>query len=450
MGYRRSLLAVLAVLCASAVMAPPALAAPSATTGGVTELEGFRARVHGNVSDPSTGMAVQYYFEWGTTASYGSKTSTEWDYGANGGAVSRLVEPLSQGTLYHYRVVAIDQGGVKTEGEDKTFTTPAPPNRDGDAYPDNSDSCPDTPGGPAGQYNAPGCPAPGDSDGDGIIDPEDPCPTQSGGSQGPYNQRGCPPPPDPDGDGIADPSDGCPTQSGPGNAGGCPLPDADGDGVADSQDYCPSQPGVPPGSSTPPGCPVDKDKDKDGIEEADDKCPEHGHVYATDDEGQYTNEILRKVRPAGHKYAGCLQMTPFWYALRGWKGFPTMKDFLKKQQFTWAMICPGACKITQTISFDAATTKKLKLKSPVIDSMSDSAPCGASGQCTSGYMFNPGPNYEIPAAIKKQLAKLKTVTILLTVNLTDDTPGATRGEKSKWGSRFVVGSKKKPAQLAEL
>jgi hypothetical protein len=61
-------------------------------------------------------------------------------------------------------------------------------------------------------------------------------------------------------------------------------------------------------------------------------------------------------------------------------------------------------------------------------------------------MFNPGPNYEIPAAIKKKLAKLKKVTILLTVDVTD----TELKEKSKWGTKFEVGVKKTPAQLAEI
>ena len=405
------MLLLAAMLCASLVSDAPALAVTTATTNDATNVQFHSAQLNGTVAD-----ADQAYFQWGTApGTYDQQTANT----APSGNVSVTIGnphgapgALESNRTYYFRMVAI-KAGTPVFGEEKTFTT---------------------------QHH--------DPDGDGFFNDTggDGCPDQAGIENG-HPGRGCPPPPDGDGDGLPDYQDNCPSQSGPSSNGGCPPPpDTDGDGVADFQDNCPNEPG-PPDSDTKPGCPADKDKDRDGIEEPDDKCPEQGHAYSSNDEGQNTDEILRKVRPAGHKYAGCLQITPGWYGLRA---FPTMKDFLKKQQNTWGMICPGACKITQTISFDAATTKKLKLKTPVIDSMSDSAPCGASGQCTSGYMFNPGPNYEIPASIKKKLAKLKTVTILLTVNLTDSSSGATRGEKSKWGSKFVVGSKKKPAELKEL
>ena len=180
--------------------------------------------------------------------------------------------------------------------------------------------------------------------------------------------------------------------------------------------------GVPPGLSgtAQRGCPPDKDKD--GILDAGDKCPEAGSA----------------VRPAGHQHAGCPKLGVTWYGRHA----TSMKDLLK-YGVDVNFICGGACKIKATLAFDAATTKKLKLKSSVIDTIRDSAKGVANSQCTSCYMFN---RISVPASLKKKVAKLKTATLLLTVDLTD----TTLGEKSKWGSKLVVGDKKAPANLAEL
>jgi hypothetical protein len=123
---------------------------------------------------------------------------------------------------------------------------------DQDGTPDESDACPNQPGGAIAR----GCP---DADGDGIADGADACPAESGLPE----NDGCPAPSaaDRDGDGVLDESDACPDEAGSPVAGGCP--DADGDGVADRDDSCPAEPG--PAESG--GCPSPEDSAAGGIEE---------------------------------------------------------------------------------------------------------------------------------------------------------------------------------------
>ena len=129
--------------------------------------------------------------------------------------------------------------------------------RDGDGAPDESDACPDTPGG----HN--GCPAPADSDGDGIVDANDACPNTVGSAA-----NGCPAPADTDRDGVPDASDACPTEAGPPDFNGCPsAPDADRDGTPDSTDPCPTTAGRENGCPPPAA-----DVDSDGVPDNKDRC----------------------------------------------------------------------------------------------------------------------------------------------------------------------------------
>jgi hypothetical protein len=72
---------------------------------------------------------VSTYFEYGTTAEYGTRTSTQEESGGGGAAreeASRNVTGLLPNTLYHYRMVSSTSGGT-TRGNDSTFTTlPSP------------------------------------------------------------------------------------------------------------------------------------------------------------------------------------------------------------------------------------------------------------------------------------------------------------------------------------
>ena len=66
--------------------------------------------------------ATKYWFEYGTTTSYGSKTATKEVSAGEGVAVSAPISGLKPNTLYHYRVIAENAQGTHT-GSDQTFTT---------------------------------------------------------------------------------------------------------------------------------------------------------------------------------------------------------------------------------------------------------------------------------------------------------------------------------------
>ena len=98
---------------------------PAATTSPATSIGAASARLNGSV-DPN-GRATSYFFEYGTSTSYGSKTSTSSaGAGSNGVAVAKTVGGLSPGTTYHFRLVATSSVGT-VRGADRAFTTLSPP-----------------------------------------------------------------------------------------------------------------------------------------------------------------------------------------------------------------------------------------------------------------------------------------------------------------------------------
>jgi hypothetical protein len=124
----RRLTSAVAIACALlALLAPAALAAgePVATTGNATAITPTSATVNGTVNPE--GQSTTYYFEYGTSTSYGSQTSMA---GAGSGTadvkVSTAIESLTPNTTYHYRVVASNASGTML-GADVSFKTPKPP-----------------------------------------------------------------------------------------------------------------------------------------------------------------------------------------------------------------------------------------------------------------------------------------------------------------------------------
>jgi sugar lactone lactonase YvrE len=70
------------------------------------------------------GSATSYYFEYGTTESYGTKipvSPASVGSGTSNVSLRQLITGLSQTTTYHFRVVA--NGETTVAGEDLTFTT---------------------------------------------------------------------------------------------------------------------------------------------------------------------------------------------------------------------------------------------------------------------------------------------------------------------------------------
>jgi len=96
-------------------------AGPVAVTGSATSVTTTTATLNGTV-DPN-GRATTWYFEYGTSTSYGSKT-TERSAGSSTSTagVSAPVSGLTRGRLYHYRLVATSDAGT-SRGADQTFST---------------------------------------------------------------------------------------------------------------------------------------------------------------------------------------------------------------------------------------------------------------------------------------------------------------------------------------
>ena len=94
---------------------------PTVTTEPASEVEETSAILHGDV-DPNYGE-THYYFQYGTTSSYGSSTP-EVDVGSGGSPVpvSATITNLRPGTPYHYRIVASNGDGT-SYGGDRTFRT---------------------------------------------------------------------------------------------------------------------------------------------------------------------------------------------------------------------------------------------------------------------------------------------------------------------------------------
>jgi hypothetical protein len=89
--------------------------------------------------DPE-GLETTYYFEYGTTTAYGSKTA-EVSVGSGKGDVeeSKAVTSLTASTTYHFRIVATNSKGTTT-GPDQTFSTTGKPSVETDAATDVGDN----------------------------------------------------------------------------------------------------------------------------------------------------------------------------------------------------------------------------------------------------------------------------------------------------------------------
>lgn len=79
------------------------------------------ATLNGNVNP--NGLATNYHFEYGTTTSYGTNTSTvSAGSGTSNVAVTASISGLIAASTYHFRLVAVNSDGT-TYGNDLTFTT---------------------------------------------------------------------------------------------------------------------------------------------------------------------------------------------------------------------------------------------------------------------------------------------------------------------------------------
>lgn len=113
---------------AEAVDASPAtyswVTPPDATTESATGVKGTEAVLNGSVNP--RGTATSYYFEYGTTTTYGSTMPVSpkaVGSGASAVKVSESISGLTGNTTYHVRVVAENASGGITKGSDLTFKT---------------------------------------------------------------------------------------------------------------------------------------------------------------------------------------------------------------------------------------------------------------------------------------------------------------------------------------
>lgn len=98
---------------------------PAATTGVATAVGDTGATLKGTVNPH--GLATTYFFNYGTTTSYG-QTTTEAAAGSGVAAVaaSAPLSGLSPETTYHFQLVAKNSAGT-TMGADQSFETSATP-----------------------------------------------------------------------------------------------------------------------------------------------------------------------------------------------------------------------------------------------------------------------------------------------------------------------------------
>jgi len=100
-------------------IALPGVLTPMVSTGTASSVTETSATLNGTVNP--NGVSTTYYFEYGTTTSYGSRTS-EMNAGSGDSAVSVSADiaGLTEETTYHFRLVATNTNGT-TYGSDGTF-----------------------------------------------------------------------------------------------------------------------------------------------------------------------------------------------------------------------------------------------------------------------------------------------------------------------------------------
>ncbi len=93
---------------------------PAATTGAATSVGETSASLNGTLG---AGGSSNAYFQYGTTAAYGSSTAPQ-SVGVSGSAspLAAAIGGLAPGTTYHFRLVAENSGGV-AYGDDQTFVS---------------------------------------------------------------------------------------------------------------------------------------------------------------------------------------------------------------------------------------------------------------------------------------------------------------------------------------
>ena len=100
-------------------------AAPQVVTGAASSVTAASATLNGTVNPSS--RATTWYFDYGTSTSYGKKTTTgDAGSGTSAIAVAAPVTGLTGGRTYHFRLVATSDAGT-SRGTDRTFVASGAP-----------------------------------------------------------------------------------------------------------------------------------------------------------------------------------------------------------------------------------------------------------------------------------------------------------------------------------
>ena len=103
---------------------PAAFAAPTVSTGSSSNVSARTASVSLSLSIPS-GESATYWFEYGTTPSYGKKSRVFSDVGPQTFSLQTGIGNLIPSTQHHWRAAAKGPTGATVYGADKIFTTTA-------------------------------------------------------------------------------------------------------------------------------------------------------------------------------------------------------------------------------------------------------------------------------------------------------------------------------------
>ena len=93
---------------------------PLVMTNPATFVASFSARLNGSLNPH--GLTTTFYFQYGTTTSYGLTTAPQTQTGNTFRNVSANISSLTASTTYHFRIVASNADGTSFGG-DRTFTT---------------------------------------------------------------------------------------------------------------------------------------------------------------------------------------------------------------------------------------------------------------------------------------------------------------------------------------
>jgi hypothetical protein len=124
---KRTLQLLVLTMTIGASIAPAALAAssPTVATGAATKVNDTGAVLNARINP--NGDATSYTFAYGPTTAYGLATPPRAvGHGTKAIAVSRTITGLTPGTLYHFKITALNGKGVAL-GIDRAFTTTGHP-----------------------------------------------------------------------------------------------------------------------------------------------------------------------------------------------------------------------------------------------------------------------------------------------------------------------------------